>query len=519
MTSTISNQTLARGETADLPLVATDEDSDSVSFSLVNAPAFATIINANPAARTATLRLAPTAAGTFNGVQVKADDGKSGTALSAAFNITVNEPANTCAANVPADRWKGEYFNNRNLSGAPVFVRDEGNGFLNNFFDVNSPSATCGVPADTFSARYTRNVTFPAGVYRFSASADDGVRFFVDNELKVDKWIDQNETRYDVEMTLSAGVHTLRLEFYDSGGKAAARLSWSALNTYPLINTIANQSVFRGQTVEIEITATDGDNDPVTFTLENAPAFVTLINANPAGRKATLRIAPPIGDSDQQFNLTIRASDGRGGQAVSNTVTVTVTTAPPPPPNRSPLAVAQALPTSVEATDDVGALITLDGSASSDPDGDALSYSWTDLGTVISTQAVTSIKLPIGTHVIVLTVRDGKGGVSSTAAQTVTISEPPPPAPTGPAIASVSPSTGKRGTTVNIVVTGSGFVQGSNVSFSGAGISTSTTYLNPNQLNVRVTIASNAFTTLRNLIVYNPGGASVSKSNAFAVAP
>src|SRR5205085_9857873 len=34
----------------------------------------------------------PAAAGTFTGVQVKADDGKGGTATSAAFSITVNEP-------------------------------------------------------------------------------------------------------------------------------------------------------------------------------------------------------------------------------------------------------------------------------------------------------------------------------------------------------------------------------------------------------------------------------------------
>ncbi|MEK7830354.1 MAG: hypothetical protein AAB401_04665, partial [Acidobacteriota bacterium] len=107
ITSTTGNQTLTKGQTVDLPLSATDADNDSVTFTLLNAPAFASIINANPAARTATLRLAPTVAGVSNNIQVKADDGKGGTATSAAFSVTVNEPVNQCLATVPANHWKG----------------------------------------------------------------------------------------------------------------------------------------------------------------------------------------------------------------------------------------------------------------------------------------------------------------------------------------------------------------------------------------------------------------------------
>ncbi|MDQ3011953.1 MAG: HYR domain-containing protein, partial [Acidobacteriota bacterium] len=92
ITSNTGNQTLTRNQTVDLPLTATDEDGDSVTFTLINAPAFASIVNANAAQRTATVRLAPTAAGTFTGIQIKADDGKGGTATSTAFSITVNEP-------------------------------------------------------------------------------------------------------------------------------------------------------------------------------------------------------------------------------------------------------------------------------------------------------------------------------------------------------------------------------------------------------------------------------------------
>ncbi|MGH9800628.1 MAG: PA14 domain-containing protein, partial [Blastocatellia bacterium] len=195
--------------------------------------------------------------------------------------------------------WKGEYFANINLSGSPLLVRDDGDGSLNLAFGESSPSATCGLPADNFSARYTREVSFQAGTYRFQLFGDDGIRLYVDGALKIDKWINQAETKYEADIALAAGNHTLRVEHYEATGAAAARLFWNALNYLPVVNTIPNQSVRRGQSVDVAITASDGDNDPVTLSLSNAPSFITLINVNPAQRNATLRIAPPIGDNDQ----------------------------------------------------------------------------------------------------------------------------------------------------------------------------------------------------------------------------
>lgn len=523
ITSAIGNQTLTKGQTIDVPLSATDADGDTVTFSLVNAPAFATIINANPAARTAALRLAPTVAGTFANVQVKADDGKGGSATSAAFSITVNEPpVNQCINLVPANHWKGEYFPNIGLSGSPLMVRDDGDGSLNLAFGENSPNLLCGIPVDNFSARYTREVSFQAGVYRFQLFGDDGIRLYINGQLRIDKWFNQAESKYEIDVPLTAGTHQLRVEHYEASGAAAARLFWNALNYNPTINAIPNQTVRRGQSLDVVVTANDSDNDPVTFELVNAPAFVSLVNANPAGRSVTVRIAPPtIADTaDQQFAMSLRANDGKGGQSVSNQFTITTTSAPPPPVNRAPIAVANTLAASITAPDDTGATIALDGSASSDPDGDALTYSWTDHGIVIATAATANVKLPVGAHLIALTVSDGKGGVNSTAAQSVTINAPPPPPPTSLAIDSVSPSSGKRGATLTVMVTGTGFVPGATVTINGGSISTTTTFISSTQLSVRVTIASNAFTTTRSVTVSNPNGAgSAAKSNAFSVAP
>jgi len=66
----------------------------------------------------------------------------------------------------------------------------------------------------------------------------------------------------------------------------------------------------------------------------------------------------------------------------------------------------------VEATSTSGAQIILDGSASSDPDGDMMIYTWRESGNVIAgptIQPKSTVVLALGTHTIELTVDDGNG--------------------------------------------------------------------------------------------------------------
>jgi len=66
----------------------------------------------------------------------------------------------------------------------------------------------------------------------------------------------------------------------------------------------------------------------------------------------------------------------------------------------------------VECTSPSGASVMLDGSGSSDPDGDPLSYSWT--GPFGSESGATpTVTIPLGTHAVSLTVDDGNGGTGT----------------------------------------------------------------------------------------------------------
>jgi hypothetical protein len=62
-----------------------------------------------------------------------------------------------------------------------------------------------------------------------------------------------------------------------------------------------------------------------------------------------------------------------------------------------------------------GALATLDGSGSFDPDGDPLTFTWSENGSVIAGptgNAVVDVTLSVGEHTIELNVEDGHGGAS-----------------------------------------------------------------------------------------------------------
>jgi PA14 domain len=135
--------------------------------------------------------------------------------------------AAVCLSNVPADRWRGEYFNNTTLAGSPAMTLDDGDGFLNLNFGGGSPGSGCGLGADNFSARWTRTVNFAAGVYRFTASVDNGVRLYVDGQLKIDQWAELPPNTYTADVNLTAGAHVVKLEFVEFTGGAAVSLSWA----------------------------------------------------------------------------------------------------------------------------------------------------------------------------------------------------------------------------------------------------------------------------------------------------
>jgi len=128
-----------------------------------------------------------------------------------------------------AGEWRGDYFNNRYLAGSPALVRNDRQIAFN--WGVGSPDAR--IPADGFSVRWTQDVTFEAGRYRFTTYTDDGVRLFVNGKPIIQQWKDQAPTTYTADVDLTAGKHQVMMEYYENTGGAVAYLWWERLATAP----------------------------------------------------------------------------------------------------------------------------------------------------------------------------------------------------------------------------------------------------------------------------------------------
>ena len=132
---------------------------------------------------------------------------------------------------VPGDGgYTGEYFDNRNLAGAPVVTRQDSEID----FEWGGGRPADGVPADNFSARWTKTVAVAEeGAYRFTVTTDDGFRLYVDGERALDKWIPQARTTYDVTRHLAEGTHEIVLEYFEAGGDAVAKLGYEKTSDPP----------------------------------------------------------------------------------------------------------------------------------------------------------------------------------------------------------------------------------------------------------------------------------------------
>ncbi|GAA2610891.1 hypothetical protein GCM10010399_47210 [Dactylosporangium fulvum] len=118
--------------------------------------------------------------------------------------------------------WDGAYYANTTLSGVPAIARQDAAVD----FDWGAGPPGPGLPADGFSARWTRTDILAAGIYTFRLVADDGARLFVDGVLVLDEWRDQPPTTFVIQRNLAEGAHVITVEYYERAAGAIARLTY-----------------------------------------------------------------------------------------------------------------------------------------------------------------------------------------------------------------------------------------------------------------------------------------------------
>jgi hypothetical protein len=119
---------------------------------------------------------------------------------------------NSSRAPVAIAPWRGEYFANVNLEGAPVLVRED--RVLDLDWGDESPTAT--VPRD-FSARWKGAVFVPSRT-TFCITRDDFARVWVDGNSVYDVWTYTTEIQGTI--VIDPGKHTIIIDWADTSNRA-----------------------------------------------------------------------------------------------------------------------------------------------------------------------------------------------------------------------------------------------------------------------------------------------------------
>ncbi len=134
--------------------------------------------------------------------------------------------SSSCSAvNGSGSGLKGDYYNGTSFN---TLVTSRTDASVN--FDWGSGAPASGVGSDQFSVRWSGQVQPRySGSYTFYTWSDDGVRLWVNGSQIVDNWTDHAPTENSGTITLSAGQkYELKLEYYERGYGATAKLSWSS---------------------------------------------------------------------------------------------------------------------------------------------------------------------------------------------------------------------------------------------------------------------------------------------------
>lgn len=133
------------------------------------------------------------------------------------------QPTPTPSAPATLHGLRGNYYNNIDFTSLVLSRIDP---TINFNWHVLMPDWSMG--RDTFSIEWTGSVLAPySGRYTFFTQADDGVRLWLNDQLVIDNWRDQQFTEKWYSVYLQQGkLYPIKIRYYENTGQAAMKLWW-----------------------------------------------------------------------------------------------------------------------------------------------------------------------------------------------------------------------------------------------------------------------------------------------------
>lgn len=366
----IADVNMLGGTTLNVPVHAVDADGDEISIVAGVLPAFATLSAASGIGEvSASLTFAPS----------HADAGVHATSLTAA---TIYETARL-SFNVAVRA--------TSVSGPVISVSPLSHDY--GIVNVGSSSSFCFTISNTGDSPLT--VTS-------STASDPQFGGNATLALAADEF-----TSFCVPYTPSSGAAASASYTFNSdatNGAFSVNLSGRG-NTAPTLDPIGDKSGFAFVNLAFDVTGSDAEGDQLTFSVTGLPVGATF-DTNTGHFSWT----PGAADAGAH-PIVFSASDGLLSDSEAITITITAENNPPVsnPGGPYPGVTGQPLP--------------FDGSGSSDPDGDALSYAWDNGdGTSSSGTKPSHTYTVVGSYLVTLTVTDnGTPPLSNMATTSATV--------------------------------------------------------------------------------------------------